>query len=860
MPTTGEAETTLSEVYEALMLVEYSPAGRVLRASPRACELYGGEEDELVGLSHSNLCPGETSVSSKRFWKKLSNGEAQSGLFKRQTVDGRSLHLQGSYVPIVDATGEVTKVVSSVCDVTATYRKLDEANGTISALRRSQGVIEFELDGTIVEANDAFLETVGYSEDEVVGKHHRMFCSPEEAQSPAYRDFWQKLRRGEFDTGVYQRIRKDGSKASIRASYNPILDEDGKAVRVIKFASDITESRRMEAKQRGVAEAISRSQAVIEFELDGTIVTANENFLKTLGYTLDEVVGKHHRMFCSPEETQGPEYEAFWQKLRQGKFDAGVYQRIRKDGSEVTIRASYNPILDESGKPIRVMKFAADITESRREEAKHRGLAEAISRSQAVIEFKLDGTIITANENFLNTLGYTLDEVVGKHHRIFCSPEEAQSPAYKTFWQKLQRGEFDAGVYQRIGKDGSEVTIRASYNPILDHHGQPRSVIKFASDITEVTQRNAEFEGLVRAIERSQAMIEFDLDGTILNANKNFLAVVGYSLDDLLGRHHRTLCESEYTSSREYQEFWESLRSGNYDTGRYKRIGQNNKEVWIQASYNPIVDVHGKPTKVVKFATDITAQVEVEGTVARTADEVKVRTQNIMVRASEVAEQSERLGMTCQEMSANVEELTASIASIADGSSHANSLAKEASGEAEVGMTAIRESLEAMDDINRSSDEVAEIVKVISEIASQTNLLAFNAAIEAARAGQHGRGFAVVADEVRKLAERSSKATNDISKLISETTRRIRTGSDVSRRAADAFTGIVTKVESTYQAVTQIATAAQEQSIAADEVNAGIQQVSMESEKTARSSEEISTACNDLDTNSTELVNIARNL
>jgi methyl-accepting chemotaxis protein len=232
----------------------------------------------------------------------------------------------------------------------------------------------------------------------------------------------------------------------------------------------------------------------------------------------------------------------------------------------------------------------------------------AINRSQAIIHFALDGTILWANDNFLNALGYSLAEVKGKHHRLFVDAAYAASDQYRQFWQKLSRGEFDAGQYKRIAKDGREVWIQATYNPILDARGKPSKVIKFATDITEQKLRNADFEGQLAAVSKAQAVIEFMLDGTIVTANQNFLDVIGYSLDEIKGKHHGMLVDATYRSSEEYRRFWQKLGRGEYDKGVYKRIGKGGKEVWIQASYNPIMDMSGRPFKVVKYATDVTRQ------------------------------------------------------------------------------------------------------------------------------------------------------------------------------------------------------------------------------------------------------------
>ena len=540
-----------------------------------------------------------------------------------------------------------------------------------------------------------------------------------------------------------------------------------------------------------VLSAIDRAQAVIEFSLDGTVLTANRNFLETMGYALEEVQGRHHSMFCDPVEAGSDEYRAFWNRLALGSFVSGEFLRRAKSGADVWLQATYNPILDEAGRPLKVIKFASDITAATLLSAEHRGKVTAIERAQAVIEFTVDGTVLAANRNFLQTMGFELDEVVGRHHRIFCDSAYTQTTEYTSFWERLGRGAFEAGEFCRTAKDGRRVWLQATYNPIIDERGRVLKIVKYASDITDAKVRGAEIEARINAVDRAQAVIEFDLEGVVLGANENFLRTMGYSLREIVGQHHSRFCTAEYTRSAEYRDFWLRLGKGEVIAGRFARVGNYGREVHIQATYNPVMDPTGRPVKVVKYAYDITEQVQREAAVV-----------------------SGTAGIT-----AAVQELMGSIEQIASSSARAGESVDETRTSAQEGAAALRASLEAIALIQKSSTAISEIVRVMGDIANQTNLLAFNASIEAARAGEHGVGFSIVAGEVRKLAERSSEAAQQVGTLIEQSVERVQEGAEVSRRAEVALERIVTGVLAASEAVEQITATTRTQQGTSQEVH-----------------------------------------
>jgi methyl-accepting chemotaxis protein len=536
-------------------------------------------------------------------------------------------------------------------------------------------------------------------------------------------------------------------------------------------------------------QAIGKSQAVIEFNVDGTIITANENFLKAMGYSLAEIEGQHHRMFVEPGYANSAEYQNFWAALGRGEFQAAVFKRITKSGREIFIQASYNPILDKSGKPFKVVKFATDVTKETLRNADYAGQLDAIGKAQAVIEFQLDGTIITANENFLKTMGYTLAEVQGKHHSMFAEPAYRDSPEYKAFWAALGRGEFQAAEYKRIAKGGREVFIQASYNPIFDMTGKPFKVVKFATDITQDKLRNADYIGQIDAIGKSQAVIEFNLDGTIITANSNFLGAMGYSLNEIQGKHHSMFVEPSFRDSAEYAQFWASLGRGEFQSAEYKRIAKGGREIYIQASYNPILDMNGKPFKVVKYASDVTQQV-----IAR--------------------KKSEHVRSMMESVAAGAEELNASVKEIAESMVKSKDTANGAAERVELADHSTHR-------LNEAAQSMGGIVELINNITSQIDLLALNATIESARAGEAGRGFAVVANEVKNLAGQAKNATEQISKEIDGMR-------GISTDVVTALGNIKQSIEAVREYVTSTAAAVEEQSAVANEMSANMQKAAAE--------------------------------
>ena len=352
----------------------------------------------------------------------------------------------------------------------------------------------------------------------------------------------------------------------------------------------------------------------------------------------------------------------------------------------------------------------------------------AISRSMAMIEFTPDGIVLDANENFCSAMGYSVEEVRGKHHRIFCEEAFYRSEEYARLWRDLARGEPVSGTFSRLNKSGKEIWLEASYMPVYGPDRQVSSVIKIASDISARVYEEHENESMLAAIGRSMAVIEFTPDGKVITANDNFLKTMHYSLNEIVGQHHSLFCHRSESESPNYRAFWASLNRGEYHSHRFERKDKFGHMVYLEASYNPLFDTKGRLYKVVKFASNITEQVTTLQTAAESAHSTSVQNDACARKGSEVVQQTVQI---IQDISRDLNEAAVSIEAV-----------------------------------SKQSDIIGTIVQTSRGIADQTNLLALNAAIEAARAGEHGRGFAVVADEVRSLAARTSQATVEIVEVV----------------------------------------------------------------------------------------------
>jgi methyl-accepting chemotaxis protein len=569
------------------------------------------------------------------------------------------------------------------------------------------------------------------------------------------------------------------------------------------------------SNMKAIVAAMSRSQAMIEFNLDGTIIDANDNFLKVVNYSIDEVRGKHHSIFCDSDYAQGEEYKKFWETLRHGEFLSNEYRRVGKNNKEVWIIGSYNPILDSDGKPYKVVKFATDITSSK---AELKVRTDIMNMTSIVSEANLRGDILSVNEKFCEVSKYSKEELIGKPHNTTRHPDMPKE-VFKELWSTIGRGNIFRGIVKNRAKDGTPYYVDAVIAPIMGDNGKPKKYLGVRYDITEAEIERQNMRGIFRAIDSAFAYIEFDTSGNIQAANKNFLSTMEYTEEELKQKHHRMFCDKETVESPEYAAFWTELKNGRSQSNIFKRITKTGKTVYLQAVYSPVTDEVGRVVKVIKIATDVSDQQNMIFSIQETANALSAASNELTATATEMtgtasrtnqesqsaAAASEEVATGVQTVATNIEEMVASIKEISRSTNDSSQMAK-------LTLQKAQESNATVLKLGTSSQEIGDVIKVISSIAQQTNLLALNATIEAARAGEAGKGFAVVANEVKELAKQTAKATSDI-------TNKIGAIQGDTKNAVDAIGGISEAVEKLNGIAGVIAAAVEEQTATTNEIS-----------------------------------------
>jgi methyl-accepting chemotaxis protein len=560
-----------------------------------------------------------------------------------------------------------------------------------------------------------------------------------------------------------------------------------------------------------VREAIMNMTTIVsEADLKGDILSINEKFCEVSQYSREELIGKPHSIVRHPDMPQEV-FKQVWATIGRGQIFHGVIKNRRKDGTPYYVDAVIAPVLGKNGKPRKYLGVRYDITQQEIARQQMKGIIDAIDRMYATAEFTMQGTVITANENFLKCMGYGLDEIKGQHHRIFCDPAYVSRGEFAAFWEKLNRNEVDRGTYRCIGKGGREVWLRASYNPILDELGRPVKVVAFTTEVTGEKQAEIAVDGLIAAAAGGQLKERIEtshFEGQSKQLTESF----------------NRLLDAVIKPWQEAQEVLWAL--SNCDLTKSMTGDYQGDFEQIKDSINRAIATLKESMTTVREATE---------SVSLSAEEITKGNEDLSQRTTQQA-------ASLEETSSAMEEMTATVKQNADNARQANQLAVAARDVAAKGGTVTGSAIEAMGEINKSSKKIADIITVIDEIAFQTNLLALNAAVEAARAGEHGRGFAVVAAEVRNLAQRSATAAKEIKGLINESIQRVSEGSELVNQSGQTLNEIVTSVKRLTDIIAEISAASQEQASGIDQVNTSVMQMDQATQQNAALVEEVTAA------------------
>lgn len=721
-------------------IIVYDIDGNIPSPNERAQSAMEDYGEELVGRNLDSIWPQDFCMSEAygQFWDKLRQGRPVEGRHQHITAVDSKVWFQSTFMPLRDSEGRLSKVVQTLMDVTQEAYKATAAIERATAMWEVMLVCELDIEGHVKEMNPTMAQVLGFEPDECIGKHETQFLDKEYARSLPYKKMWEDLLDGRVQFEIVHQRTKQNKTLWLRTSFVPIKNAEGKVIKILKAGRNATEEHEAFLDAASLVTALDKLAGRIELDEHLRVTRVNKVFETAFKAPAADVVGREFKDFCTPDFANSALYRDFFDKLRSGDTVEDRFELRRVDGEPIWVRGACVPLFTTSGSLWKIVFSFVNLTPMITREAEIRSRVEGAEAGQIMIEYDLDGKILKANGPFVAAGGFKAENVVGLNHDDLCPDLRDVRLEAKAIFDKVRNGVWHEGIFRRKAADGRTMWLMGSYHPVLDARGKVSRVVQFAHDITAMRIASNDFEQKLLAILKSQAVIEFDPAGYVVDANEAFLKTFGYSMREIAGQHHSMFCAPEYTRSPEYREFWINRAKGEPFAGRMHRVGRFDRQIELAASYNPVCDIDGVVVKVVKTAVDISDQVALANLTGKNAGE-------IIEKVSKGREISQRIRRESESLTTLVE-LTR--------------------GRTQDGQRMLVGSLETIKGAATAVSAVSDIVGVISDIAVQTSLLAFNAAIEAARAKEYGIGFSIVADEVRKLAERNVEAAREIGKHI----------------------------------------------------------------------------------------------